>query len=236
MAPSLVRALTRGVRPREEEGGDPRRAAIVYPLVVSDREKRELQRQAAQGDTDAEARLLLARMRSGEISPAQVRAAAYLGDASARAALGEGAPEITIGAITWGWVQGLAEWGGDEALFRAALAASALVREVWERDNPGDVRYHRALQACHVWLRIPGDGMGRAAADLARELPKASPLSYAPNRAARAMRATGIWLDPGRRGGNEGLLEALQQAYRTSTPAALREAITNALLPWCLPP
>ena len=60
----------------------PRPDPIVQDLAtrqVADEQQRELERQAASGDVEAEARLLLERVRSGDLAEDRLRLAAYLG-------------------------------------------------------------------------------------------------------------------------------------------------------------
>lgn len=76
---------------------------------MADRRLRELERASAEGDLDAGARLLLERVRIGDLAPGRLRLAAYLGLPAATLA----APEVTAPEDLIAWVEGVQEvWGG----------------------------------------------------------------------------------------------------------------------------
>jgi len=98
-----------------------------------DADLRSLERAAAGGDVDAEARLLQARLRRGDLDPTRLRLAAHLGHPAAVKALGPEAPPPPGDD----WVRALEDWG-EEVCLRAALAVvrqlvSERLQEV--RDN-----------------------------------------------------------------------------------------------------
>lgn len=119
---------------------------------MSDRRLRELERQLAQGDAEAEPALLLERVRQGLLDPARLELAAYLGHPPARQALLERAPEAS-GDLE-AWVRGLADWGPG-AWVRAAVAAARLVLPSWEQRGLEDTSPQEALAAAQAWLREP---------------------------------------------------------------------------------
>ena len=89
---------------------------------MTDSKLRELERQAAQGGVEAQAKLLLERVRVGDLDKAKLELAAYLGNEASRVALGKDAPEVPEGFREW--VLGLQRWG-REALARGAVALAA---------------------------------------------------------------------------------------------------------------
>ena len=95
---------------------------------MSDRRLRALEREAAASrDPEARARLLLARMRAGELERERVELAAYLGDLASLQALGGRPAALGIDA----WVAGFERWE-ETTLVRAALAAARVPLLRWQ--------------------------------------------------------------------------------------------------------
>jgi hypothetical protein len=189
---------------------------------VPDADLRKLERDAHGGDADAQARLLAERVRRGLLQPERQRVAALLG-------VGD---DGTASLTGWAWLAALAK-AGPEAGLRTALAGAAHVQPVWERGTPEDDRFAVGLAACEAWLLRPNADSRRIAVEAALQLPDPSPISYPPNRAARALRFVGRAIEAD---GEEKrlplLLDGLRFAHQTSTSNDLRAAIIGALLPW----
>ncbi|MCA8924026.1 MAG: hypothetical protein KDD82_19610 [Planctomycetes bacterium] len=124
------------------------------------------------GRSSAEA--LELRVQLGELSPERLRLAAYLGDPSAREALGapldyRWVPFSTCGHQTRDWIAGLAPWG-KEPLIRAALVATrawaGLLRTVCA-EGCARAPLDSAEAALLAWLREPSVVHRRAAGRLA---------------------------------------------------------------------
>lgn len=121
---------------------------------MADTDLRTLERRAALGDPQAQARHLLQRMRVGELPLRRISLLAYLGEPGARAALGDEAPRPSAELETW--ARALAGWGREVAVratvaaTEAALAAPAGVAEP-------------CLDAARAWLTCPCDAHARAA-------------------------------------------------------------------------
>jgi hypothetical protein len=127
-----------------------------------DERTRELERQAAQGDPAARARLLSERLRQGSLAALSLERAAWLGDPQARAVLGEGAPaeELGLNALFFGlW----SKEAGGRAL--AALARAAL--PWWEEVFPAASQPRECLDSLDELVAAPGHSA--AALDAARE-------------------------------------------------------------------
>ena len=65
---------------------------------MADEHQRELERQVASGDFEAEAKLLLERVRSGELTEERLRLAAYCGHGAAKAVV---EIEVPKGLVDW---------------------------------------------------------------------------------------------------------------------------------------
>lgn len=87
---------------------------------MTDQRLRDLERGAAHGDLQAQARLLLERVCVGDLTEERLRLAAYCGDEAARLALDAAAPQIPGGSLDW--LAGL-RGGPHVVTWRAALAA-----------------------------------------------------------------------------------------------------------------
>lgn len=114
---------------------------------MADQHLRLLARRAAQGDREAESRLLLERMRRGGVSVEGLRFAAYLGHEPARAALGDGAPRVPTDLREW--ATKLRRWGR----WNCVHAATAVVARLLHK------RFDQHLQAAFTvawgWLQCP---------------------------------------------------------------------------------
>jgi hypothetical protein len=131
---------------------------------VTDQRLRDLERDAARGDLHAQARLLLERVRVGDLTDERLRLAAYLGDEVACVAL-EYDPRRSV-AMNGDWFRGLVPWS-------PALAAWALAEACAAQRRHEDVEL---LEQARLGLRTAFLS-GAAATDVARSLPNVSPLS-----------------------------------------------------------
>lgn len=150
---------------------------------MADARLRQLERLFGAGDPAAGARLLLERVRQGELALERVRLAAALGDPAARAALSE--PPLPPGerddlrqlpdeADAFGasdeedWLDRLAAFG-KQPLVRAAVYAARPLLDWFEQEAyPGERRARAALAAAEAWLAQP-DEARRVGARLAGE-------------------------------------------------------------------
>lgn len=110
---------------------------------------RQLQREASTGDLQARAKLLLGRVRAGELSEERLRLAAYLGDPASREALGEGAPEALqnwrsreLNKRTW--AQDISRDYGEEGARRMLVA---VMRESLSLPFPTPAEYLSLLES-----------------------------------------------------------------------------------------
>ena len=93
---------------------------------MSDRRVRELERLAAQGDATAAGKLLLERVRVGDLPEKRLRLAAVLGDHAATEALGGASEEpASLGELS-------RKLRRQELAIRAALAATEAALPAWE--------------------------------------------------------------------------------------------------------
>lgn len=150
---------------------------------MADARLRRLERLSGAGDPAAGARLLLERVRQGELALVRVRLAAALGDPAARAALSE--PPLPPAerddlrqppdeADAFGasddedWLDRLATFG-KEPLVRAAVHAARPLLDWFEQEAfPGERRARAALEAAEAWLAQPEEAW-RVRARLAGE-------------------------------------------------------------------
>ncbi len=188
---------------------------------MSDADLRQLEREAQGGDAEALSRLLAEQIRRGLLQPERQRVAILLG---------LGGDEAT--PTGWQWLAALVQ-AGPEAALRTSIAAAAHVQSVWERGNPGDDRFRLALAACDAWLRAPSEESRSAAVSTALNVPDPSPISYPPNRAARALRFVGRAIQAdGEDSRRPLLLDGLRFAHQTSTSSELRATIMDKIVPW----
>jgi hypothetical protein len=116
-----------------------------------DERLRRLERQAAAGDHDAAAQLLVQRLRIGELGREGVELAAYLGHDAANRATPEVDPE-TEGREAL--VEGLARWG-KEAFVRAAVAAAYAVLPRYEELMTHEDTPRKAIASAEAWIACP---------------------------------------------------------------------------------
>src|SRR5690242_18087499 len=90
---------------------------------MSDQRRRRAERDAAGGEPAARARLLVERLRLGELQREALELAAYLGHSPARSALGSGAPRAQ-GELAER-LEGLEPWGPEPLLRAAGVALRA---------------------------------------------------------------------------------------------------------------
>lgn len=199
-------------------------------------------------DAEARARLLVERVRAGDLAADRLLLAAYLGDEAARlAAEGERWEPPTGGLREW--VGGLVRFG-KEPRVRAALALCDAVAvaprgEVeptrpWRRIGDPDVAA-AAVAAVRAWLDCPCDahrrGCHQAAEAAGLVYPGALRLDLPWATFARAASAAAqLAAEPDDRTTVVESLAVLGAASGLADDAALRAAVVAALLPWALSP
>jgi hypothetical protein len=99
---------------------------------VTDHRLRSLGRDAAQGDLQAQARLLLERVRVGDLLEEWLRLAAFLGDDAARVAAGNSTKRYEEALEP---IRGLTPWG-QHVCVRAAVAAIRGALKLLDLDDP----------------------------------------------------------------------------------------------------
>lgn len=203
-----------------------------------DERLRRLEREAARGDGQAAAQLLVERLRRGELTRRELELRAYLGDAAAAGALGPEAP--SGGDDLRLWVDGLAQWDPWLSV-RAALIAARVALPRFEQARPDDPRPGRALAGAEAYLRARDERARQrvfaaaAAAFEAREDVGAGPAHWAASAATAAAELTARAVEV--LAGQEGhslsyqLNAALDDAARAlGGEAPLRAAIAATLL------
>lgn len=224
---------------------------------MSDERLRQLEREAASGDVDAKAKLLLERMRIGGLTAERLRLAAYLGDEASRRALGtEAPPEVhELGQMIFLLC---AKNPDPRACGVRSLIRTALFHE--ERDQD-DLALHsqgsvvRLMHRLEAWCLNPGSktrrGIGRSLHTLnnKRELRlTAGSHQTHLDLAAKAVQAAANLVLTGSledipRIASRGILESSgttqphnqdnSRPYWAEAPD-LREAICADLVPWAL--
>lgn len=106
-------------------------------------------REAEQGDPAARRALLRERLRAGQVGDAQLRLAAFLGDAAAADVIE--APPATSDLS--GWLEPMRGWDLPTCA-RAAHAAAALLLPIWEACG-GGASVVRTLEDLSRWVRCP---------------------------------------------------------------------------------
>lgn len=119
---------------------------------MGDRSRRALRHAAEAGDLESQARLLVERLRAGELTEAALRLAAALGDAGAGLALGveAAAPTDDLRDL----LEVLDAIGKAKFLVRAAAAAAERVAPQWAAVS-ADPTPRWALEAAWAWYRCP---------------------------------------------------------------------------------
>jgi hypothetical protein len=173
---------------------DDRRPLGYDPGAMVDHRLRTLARAAATApDLEREARLLVERVRAGELAPDRVCAAAHVGDVAAAAAC-DRPPAVLPPLQHWrpeapessGRLHARPEeaegpgeleaWAAElwracpEAGVRAALACAEAVLGRWVEARLHDHRPQAVLEAVRAWLDEPTDERATAAAELGRSL------------------------------------------------------------------
>lgn len=121
---------------------------------MADEGLRRLERRAEAGDLDAQARLLLERVRSGELPAERLRLLFLLDVELAARALGV---EIPTARPTSRKLAQELEALGPEVMVRVAVA---LARVIIRRDEPYS---HRAIRAAEAWILQPDEERARFA-------------------------------------------------------------------------
>jgi len=206
---------------------------------VADERVRDLGRAAASGDPAARARHLVARVRAGEVSRADLRLGAALGDEAADATLRRLGEEPYTAPNLRAWFLGLPLDRGGRV--RACLAAARLALAEWSDPGSDDELATRAaIEASAAWLAGPSAERAAVCADAARDaaatvrppfswddhdLPHAAALFAA----AAATAATGPAADAGY------VTLADQALVRVAARSGrVRRAVREALLPAAL--
>lgn len=169
-----------------------------------DQERRALERAAASGDADAEARLLATRVRAGELPEGWLEAAARLGHEPARRALGRWVPFLLPARAP-----GLADAIG------APLAVRLLTEEQPDalRDVPARFRTHFA--AARAWAHDPCPATAAALAAAVTELDVTTLLDELPPEAG----GLGPWV--------LGPADTLLRGPAEVTPDVLADALSS---------
>lgn len=121
---------------------------------MGDERLRRLEREAAaRGDEASRVRLLIERLRAGDLTEPQLRLAVYVGDEAARGALPSPAPELDpdLGH----WVRHLWPWG-QEVCVRAGIAAAELILAEPSRGDPTPLI--DVLTRARAWALCPCAG------------------------------------------------------------------------------
>lgn len=202
---------------------------------MTDARLRSLARDAAQGDPHAHTRLLLERVRVGDLSEERLRLAAYLGDEAASAVVGPDVPSFG-GLDAANAVLGLKSYG-PAVFVRAAIAAASLLEPI-----PTEV-----VDSLQAWLACPCDDHGRGVRGSAR---RAELGEWDPRHIGAVVLVTRLASAPATRGGgckvvvNDSgravgwLCRGRPRRGRYVTTARdeeeVRAAVVAALLPWAL--
>lgn len=133
--------------------------------LVTDQRLRDLERDAALGDLHAQARLLLERVRVGDLTEERLRLAAYLGHEPAELArrLAAISPPETP-ADTRSLASGLRHFEQSISV-RAVVTIARSRLPAWERWSTTDRRPLLAIEAAESWLDCPCELHMSAAAD-----------------------------------------------------------------------
>jgi hypothetical protein len=118
---------------------------------VTDQRLRDLERDAAHGDLQARARLLLERVRVGDLTEERLRLAAYLGDEAARIAIGGAGSDVPDNLLDW--LAGLRRWGRRPMAY-AAFELLRAVLPILEAES-GSRQFRPIVEAAEAWTRSP---------------------------------------------------------------------------------
>jgi hypothetical protein len=134
---------------------------------VSDARIRELERRAAEGDPDARARHLKARVRAGELTAAHVALAASLGHAAARELDPVPLEDWADGDACRDAIRAARDLLGETLPARVAADWAERVLSIWEAKHPDADRPRKAIDAARAWATCPCDEHRKAAANAA---------------------------------------------------------------------
>lgn len=188
------------------------------------------------------------RLRRGELARERVLLAAYVGDETARAALGVLAPgELDLprfapaGGDLERWVFGLKRWG-KPAEVRAGVAIGRMALAAWSARYPRDPRLEAAVLAAEAWVACPCAAHAEAAHAAAHVVALIPDQEHAEDeRDVRPRRARSCF---------EGVAGAVRSTSPTSawtcssaayaaeltSDEAVRAAVREALVRWALDP
>lgn len=195
---------------------------------MTDTRRRQLARSAAQGDLDARVRLLLERVRAGELPLERVRLAAWLGDARALAVVGAGSVRPEPEDIS-AWLLELAGHGSREAVVRALVLSGLALRARAEGGPPEELA---ATEVFRRWAEHPvGDAAlakegKRMASRSARRAGGRLPLLLCAWAVELAGSEADSWVDLARK--------MLTEWARLTGDDDPRPGMREALLPWAL--
>lgn len=195
---------------------------------MADSRRRALTRLAAQGDVSAEARLLLERVRAGELPLERVRLAAWLGDAHALAVVGVSAVRPEPDELL-PWLLDLAGHGSREAVVRALVLGGLALRTRAEGDPPEVLA---AMEVFRCWAEHPvGDHelakeAKRMAARAARRAGGRLPLLLCAWAVELADTAEDAWVNTAQR--------RMTEWARLAGNDDPRPVVREALMPWAL--
>lgn len=206
---------------------------------MTDQRLRDLKRDAARGDLQAQALLLLERVRVGDLAEERLRLAAYLGDEAARLA------RSAIGTAACVDVADLEAYG-REVVERACVATVRLLVPYWRGAFPQDLRIPSAVErAEHLILGVVRrekaasiEGLGSAEHDAARVLPDGL-------RSGQALAAVAVdYAFAGVLFGNMGVRVVAGHAHRAlrlwlavsedEAGRRIHDAIAAEVVPWAL--
>jgi hypothetical protein len=204
---------------------------------MADDRLREVEREAAWGDPAGRARLLVERVRAGQLEHERLRLAAWLGDRAACLATGEagGPGAAASGSQTRrgrrdAWTRALAAWG-KEAIVRAAYVVARDELRHWRRHYRDDASLPGVLDAVAAWIGCPCDPCARAVgrAVEAGALPEGKD-----NRSGRAKWHVVQAALAARAPGDEAATAHALEVMGESPAGQVRDAIRRALVPWAL--
>lgn len=188
-----------------------------------DHQFRALERQAAQGDLEAQGQLLLLRVRAGDLSRERLDLAVHLHHPPALRALGRA--DADAGSTLPAWVIELERWGRP-VLVRALVAAAKLL----DAHVDDDTR-RQQLAAAESWCDCPcrSHALEAYGASRATDGVEPSPSYHAAFAAHVAGNMEGA-------SGRSSLLRvakiALHDAHLSGREPELRDVIRSALVPW----
>lgn len=219
---------------------------------MSDERLRQLEREAASGDVEARTRLLLERLRAGELTEERLKFAAHLGDEAAQQATGRQETLVSSHLAhpkRRRWFEGLARFGDGVPERVAWAVVRAAIREEASKDCVA-----AAITAAEHYFACPCPDHLSMAVAKAEELHRYK-LGELPSKPVEALRlflaavtkAPSAWIPP-RAAKKTGLSAAdirwpviLQTAFDAaaytvpvSQEESLIEVIRKDLLPWAL--